>query len=119
MNNISTFDFMGIQLRVIQIDGNPWFVAKDVCAALDLDNPSYVVKRIGDDEKASFRLPNQRGSASTIISESGLYKLVMRSDKWEARAFQDWVVKVVLPAIRKGGLKLCCVMIKSWGCHRA
>lgn len=86
---------------MVTIDNNPWFVAADVCASLSLDNASYVTKRLDADEKASFKLPNQRGSAATIISESGLYKLVMRSDKPEAKGIQDWVTKVVLPAIRK------------------
>ena len=100
-NQLTTFDFNALPVRVVERDGEPWFVAADVCKALGLDNPSYVTKRLGEDEKASFKLPNQRGSAAKIISESGLYKLIMRSDKPEARAFQDWVTKVVLPAIRQ------------------
>lgn len=102
-NQLTTFNFNDLPVRVVEREGEPWFVAADVCKALGLDNPSYVTKRLGEDEKASFKLPNQRGSAAKIISESGLYKLIMRSDKPEARAFQDWVTKVVLPAIRKDG----------------
>ena len=86
MNNLTTFDFNALPVRVVEREGEPWFVAADVCKALGLDNPSYVTKRLGEDEKASFKLPNQRGSAANIISESGLYKLIMRSDKSEAKA---------------------------------
>src|SRR5690606_32003881 len=102
-DQLTTFNFNDLPVRVVEREGEPWFVAADVCKVLGLDNPSYVTKRLGEDEKASFKLPNQRGSAAKIISESGLYKLIMRSDKPEARAFQDWVTKVVLPAIRKDG----------------
>lgn len=89
MSNVQLFNFKSNQIRVVEIEGAPWFVAADVCRVLALDNTSYVVKRLGDDEKASLKLPKQRGSAVTVISESGLYKLVMRSDKPEARRFQQ------------------------------
>lgn len=85
------------------IGGEPWFVAADVCRALGLDNTSYVVRRLDDDEKQSFKLANQRGRDPIIVSESGLYKLILRSDKPQAKPFQDWVTRVVLPAIRKDG----------------
>ena len=87
---------------MVTIDNNPWFVAADVCKTLDLTNVTIATQRLDDSEKAKFNL-GLRGSAPTIISESGLYKLVMRSDKPEAKCFQDWVTKVVLPAIRKDG----------------
>lgn len=110
MYETSTFDFMGIQLRVVVIDGNPWFVAKDVCEAIDLTNPTKAVAVLGDDEVRHISRSNLNlgevsfpNRGANCISESGLYKLVMRSDKWEARAFQDWVTKIVLPAIRKDG----------------
>lgn len=120
MNKTSTFDFMGIQLRVVLIDGNPWFVAQDICRALDVAvradgsiNTSMATAKLDASEK--LNLPYQeaksiglketasRAYGVTLISESGIYRMVMRCDKWEARAFQDWVTKVVLPAIRKDG----------------
>lgn len=88
---------------MVTLDGNPWFVAADVCRTLGISNPSVAVRALGADEWAKANLA-QRGMGSAItLSESGLYKLVMRSDKPEAKPFQDWVTKVVLPAIRKDG----------------
>lgn len=81
--------------------GEPWFVAKDVCDALELTNPTVAVNSLDDDERAKFNLGRQ-GEAN-IISEPGFYKLVMRSRKPEAKAFQRWVTHEVLPSIRKRG----------------
>lgn len=88
-------------VRALSIDGEPWFVAKDVCDALDLSNPSVAVSALDDDERAKFNLGRQ--GETNIISEPGLYKLVMRSRKPEAKAFQRWVTHDVLPAIRRHG----------------
>lgn len=88
---------------MIDQDGNPWFVAADVCKILGIVNPTHAVSRLDQSEVERVRLVQGRGSANLIISESGLYKLAMRSDKPEARAFQDWVTRDVLPAIRKDG----------------
>ncbi len=102
MTKLTTFNYLSNSVRVVDIDGNPWFLATDVCRVLGLSNPSVAILPLDADEKAktdlglSGRLPN-------IISESGLYKLIMRSDKPEARKFQDWVTREVLPAIRKDG----------------
>ncbi|MEZ5724621.1 MAG: BRO family protein [Paracoccaceae bacterium] len=82
--------------------GQPWFVAADVCRVLKHQNTSVALKALGADEKAKADL-GLPGQPPSIISESGLYKLVMRSDKPEARALQDWVTRDVLPAIRKDG----------------
>lgn len=109
-NALSTFTYAGNDLRVIDRDGNPWFVAKDVCQVLDLGwdksnqlyAPSRVVKHLNPDEKGSTQVASS-GQHLLMVSESGLYKLIMRSDKPAARAFQDWVTRDVLPAIRKDG----------------
>ncbi|MCE1235671.1 MAG: BRO family protein [Hyphomicrobiales bacterium] len=102
------------------IDDQPWFVARDVCAILfgtGRDRVAGVAQRLQSldvaekvvlkrDRLVSIKLvdANQVGSATlTLISESGLYKLVMRSDKPQAKEFQNWITKVVLPAIRKDG----------------
>ena len=108
------------QVRVVTIDGNPWFVARDVCSVLydaeqvRLNGVTNNLKNIATDEKRrmwreeliarALLAGNERGSTSlALISESGLYKLIMRSDKPQARAFQDWVTREVLPRIRKDG----------------
>lgn len=96
-------------VRTVQIDGNPWFVAADVCRCLGLDyekhGTGHYLARLLQDETNTLRLVvGKRGNPNVrVVSESGLYKLVLRSDKPEARAFQDWVTRVVLPAIRKDG----------------
>lgn len=101
----SLFDFKGHEIRVAGIDGQPWFVARDICAVLGFkhlgSSMSNHLAPLGSDEKQ--RAPKNLSLARRplIISESGLYKLVMRSDKAEARALQDWVTRDVLPAIRK------------------
>ena len=101
---LTSFDFNTLTVRVIEHKGQPWFVAADVCKALGIQKPSMAVKPLDESEKRKSDLPLGRGSAPTLISESGLYKLIMRSDKPEARTFQDWVTQVVLPAIRQDGM---------------
>ncbi|WP_295380146.1 BRO family protein [uncultured Pseudacidovorax sp.] len=100
---IKTFEFLpGHILRVIERDGEPWFVAKDVCAALDLTDTGMAVKGLHADDKVQQSL-GLRGQAPWLVNESGLYALVMRSNKQSARDFQRWVTGTVLPAIRKDG----------------
>lgn len=113
MSQVSTYQFGLVNLRVVELDGQPWFVARDVCAALGYAvtangvNVTKAVNSLHPNEVK--RLPRatlwlgRGGIPIPAISESGLYKLVMRSDKPQARAFQDWVTRVVLPAIRKDG----------------
>lgn len=102
--NLTTFNYLSKLVRVVEIASQPWFVAQDVCNALGLPQKShgYAVARLADDQTSLYQVQSGRRS-QRIISESGLYKLVMRSDKPEAREFQDWVTRVVLPAIRKDG----------------
>lgn len=107
MNNLMQFQFNGHSVRIQDHHGNPWFVAKDVCACLKLSNVSKAVERLYDNEKNSITLsdgiPGRGNPNVLIINESGFYKLVMRSRSAEARAFQDWVTQDVLPSIRKTG----------------
>ena len=102
---IQEFNFNARQVRVIMKDNEPWFVAKDVCDVLELANSRETIKSLDDDELMSEILTSggQRREMN-IISESGLYTLVMRSNKPEAKKFKKWVTSEVLPSIRKTGI---------------
>lgn len=106
-NEIQRFDFKGSALRTLTDEaGEPWFVAKDVCDILELHNVTEALRPLDDDEKSNFRnseVAQNGGRAPIIISEPGLYKLIMRSRKPEAKEFQRWVTHEVLPQIRKTG----------------
>jgi len=100
------FEFDTNTIRVVEIGGEPWFVAPDALNAMGYTQGNYasIRRKLGDNEKGVKRIPTLGGPQNvSVISESGLYKIIMRSDKPEARAFQDWVTRVVLPAIRKDG----------------
>lgn len=90
-------------IRTLNIDGEPWFVASDVCKALDIDPTS--TRRLDDDEKNTLRLTQGiPGNPNvTVVNEPGLYTLVLGSRKPEAKAFKRWVTSEVLPSIRKHG----------------
>lgn len=92
-------------IRVSAVEGEPWFVAKDVCDALGIATNHLREEGRGLDEDEVLNLPNWegKGKAPLVVSEPGLYKLIMRSRKPEAKAFQRWVTHEVLPAIRKTG----------------
>ena len=97
--------FEGHEIRV-QLDdhGEPWFCAKDVCGAIGLANPSQVVASLDDDERGLRNVETTSGSQEmTHVSEPGLYALIMRSRKAEAKRFRRWVTHEVLPSIRKTG----------------
>ena len=106
-NEIQKFDFKGTSLRTLtDKEGEPWFVAKDVCDILELTNPAVALQSLDDDEKTnlsnSYVWP-EPGRRPLIISEPGLYRLIMRSRKPEAKEFQRWVTHEVLPQIRRTG----------------
>lgn len=90
------------KVRTVLKDGEPWFVAADVCKVLGQENPTVVVSSLATDEKAKFNLGLQ-GSPATIISEPGFYRIVMRSRKPVAEPFQRWITHEVIPQIRKTG----------------
>lgn len=104
---IQTFDFNNNPVRTMTDEnGEPWFVAKDVCNILCIDT-NHLREALDDDEITNLRnseVWNQPGRAPLIISEPGLYKLIMRSHKPEAKEFQRWVTHEVLPSIRKHGI---------------
>lgn len=103
---LQTFDFGSTTIRIVDINGEPWFVAADVCKILGIENHGNAYQRLHKNEVTNIRrtyLGMSPGRDATLISESGLYKLILRSDKPQAKSFQDWVTRTVLPAIRKDG----------------
>ena len=91
-------------VRSILIDGDPWFVAADVCKALEIEKTNRALSRLDDDEKGAHSVSTPGGrQRMSIISESGLYSLILGSRKPEARAFKRWITHEVIPSIRKNG----------------
>lgn len=104
-NAIEVFDNEEFgSIRTTMINGEPWFVAADVCKALEIKNSRDAMTRLDDDEK-DVALTDTLGGAqtSTVINESGLYALVLGSRKPEAKAFKRWITHDVIPSIRKHG----------------
>lgn len=101
---VTTFQFHTHTIRIVQRDGEPWFIASDVAAALGYRDASNAARCLADHQKGTHNLSTLGGAQSvTIVNESGLYRLVLRSRKPEALAFSDWVTGEVLPSIRKTG----------------
>jgi prophage antirepressor-like protein len=104
MNNLTQFDFNTNQVRVILIDGQPWFVAVDICKVLGIANNRDALTRLKEYEKGVAITDTLGGKQEiAIISEPGLYRLALTSRKPQAEPFQDWVCQEVLPQIRKTG----------------
>lgn len=105
MADITPFNFGAHAVRVITRNNQPWFVANDVCQALGYTNPrKAVADHLDDDEKGVTSSDTLGGKQQlTIINESGLYALILRSRKTGARKFAKWVTSEVLPTIRKTG----------------
>ncbi|MDH5159885.1 phage antirepressor [Heyndrickxia oleronia] len=104
MNQITKV-FEGSELRLVEIEGSPWFVAKDVCSILGISNPSKATSSLESDEKTTITI-SYTGSMTTnlvVINEAGLYALIFRSRKPEAREFKRWITHEVIPSIRKHG----------------
>ena len=103
---IQVFNYKNREVRTTEIDGETWFVAKDVCAILEIVDHRSAVQALEDDEKRVWEIstPSNGGYSSVnIISEAGLYTLLMRSNKPEAKPFRRWVTHDVLPSIRETG----------------
>lgn len=104
MNEMRIFDYHGNTVRTVERDGEPWFVLKDVCAVLGIGNSRMVFDRLDDDEKGVSQIDTLGGLQNmSVINESGLYNVILRSDKPEAKPFRKWVTSEVLPTIRKTG----------------
>ena len=91
------------EIRTITKNGEPWFLAADVCRALEIINTTDAVKRLEEDEKARLNL-GLRGGDTNMVNEYGLYSLVLASRKPEAKQFKRWITHDVIPAIRKHGV---------------
>jgi len=103
--DIKRFNFNGNQVRTVMIKNEPWFVAKDVCDVLEIANSRDATSKLDDDDRHVVKTDTSTGpKESTVISESGLYCLIMRSNKPQARQFQKWVTREVLPTLRKTGV---------------
>lgn len=94
-------------LRMIEIKTEPWFMATDVCRALEIKNPSQAISRLEDDERMTVLISNEGAatgkSMMAFINEPGLYTLVLGSRKKEAKEFKRWVTHEILPSIRRNG----------------
>lgn len=107
MNDIVPFTFENLPVRISDRDGQPWFALSDICAILDISNVGNAAARLDDDEKDSIRNPDVTPGGGNpkiiVINESGLYKLILRSNKPAAKRFTKWMTSDVLPSIRRTG----------------
>lgn len=104
MNDLQIFSYQSHEVRKVEVNGEPWFVLKDVCSILNINNQSDVYNRLDDDEKGVAQIDTLGGQQKmSTVNESGLYHVILRSDKPEAVPFRKWVTSEVLPQIRKTG----------------
>ena len=103
-NALQVFDFNEQTVRIIMRDGEPWWVAKDVCDILGLADTHTALRALDEDERGRQSLPTPGGEQEmSVINESGLYTLIIRSNKPEAKQFKRWITHEVIPSIRKTG----------------
>lgn len=105
MSDLIPFTYDGREVRTVVVDGEPWFVLADLCHVLGLSNPTMVAQRLSDDDLSRTEVIDSMGrrQSVTIVNESGMYDVVLRSDKTEAINFRRWITGTVLPQIRKTG----------------
>jgi len=101
MNDLQIFNYESKQIRTIIINEEPWWVAKDVCDILEIQNTTQAIQSLEEDERSMFNIGRQGNT--NIINESGLYSLILQSRKPEAKKFKKWITSEVLPSIRKTG----------------
>lgn len=108
-DDLSVINFEGAKVRIVNFNGEPWFVAKDVCRALEITDHIVPLRRLGKSEKGEYSIPTLGGVQKMIaVSESGFYKLIARSRKASTEGtaafrFSEWVFGEVIPSIRKTG----------------
>ena len=114
-NKIQVWDYESSEVRTVQVNGEPWFVGKDVAAVLGYSNPRDAInKRVDDEDKGVAKCDTLGGVQDlTIINESGLYSLVLSSKLPNAKKFKRWVTNEVLPSIRKHGAYMTPETIKK------
>lgn len=102
---IELFEFHDQPMRVVVIEEEPWWVAVDVCRALEIGNATESLRNMDDDDLSNTEVIDSLGRSQkvNVINESGLYTLIFASRKEMAREFKRWVTKEVLPAIRRNG----------------
>ena len=104
MSDIQIFNYQSNEVRTVEMGGEPWFVLKDVCNILGISKYRDTAARLDADERGSVEVDTLGGTQQVIaVNESGLYHVILRSDKPEAAPFRKWVTSEVLPSIRKNG----------------
>mgnify|MGYP003370201417 FL=1 len=105
MTDMQIFTYNSNEVRTVELNGEPWFVLKDVCEVLGIADHKVTARRLDADEVCQTPLTDSMGrqQETSIINESGLYNVILRSDKPEAKPFRKWVTSEVLPSIRKHG----------------
>jgi len=105
MNKLQVFSYEGKEVRTIQRNGETWWVLKDVCGVLELSNARMIADRLDEDDVSLAYVTDSMGrqQQTNIVNESGLYNVILRSDKPEAKKFKRWVTHEVLPQIRRHG----------------
>ena len=101
MNELQNFNFSGQDVRIITINGEPWFVVADIAKVLGASNSRSLAQMVDEEDKGKQSLHS--GSDATIVNESGLYTILLRSNNPQAKPFRRWVTSEVLPTIRKHG----------------
>ena len=104
MSDLKVFAYGEQQVRTVLSEGEPWWVLTDVCRVLGLKRADSTARKLDDDEKGTHLVSTLRGKQQVItVNESGLYAVILRSDKPEAKKFKRWVTHEVLPSIRQTG----------------
>jgi prophage antirepressor-like protein len=107
MNNVQEFLYENSPIRMIESNGETWWVLKDICKLLSIENHKNITKRLEEDEVGTFELPHPQSKEKKLemlcVNESGLYSVILRSDKPEAKAFRRWITHEVLPEIHRTG----------------
>lgn len=102
--NLTTWNYNNSEVRTVTVNNEPWWVLADVCKVLEMSTPSKTAERLDEDEKGMSQIHTPGGVQNVrIINESGLYSVILRSDKPQAKPFRKWVTSEVLPSIRKHG----------------
>ena len=118
-NKLMTFENAAFgKIRTLTIDGEPWFVAVDVCRALEIGNPTDAMRRLDADERTLVSIEGaSNGLPVNAVNEPGLYTLILGSRKPEAKAFKRWITHEVIPSIRKHGAYMADSLLDALEAH--